>query len=443
MNYFGGATSIETLLIFPITPLRMKNVAVIGLGYVGLPLACLAAEKGIKVTGIDIDKNKIALLKKSESPIKDEALASSIKKYHTKINFSHNFEDIKNAEVIIVCVPTPVDDRHMPDLKPLISACTSIAPHFAANSLIVIESTIFPGTVEEIVQPIFEKTKKPFLLSHCPERIDPGNKKFGINNLPRVVGGINTEATKKTADFYRSLIDVPVLELSSVKAAEATKIMENTFRDINIAFINEMAMSFDKAGIDIMEVIKGASTKPFAFMPHYPGIGVGGHCIPVDPYYLIEKAKQIGFNHEFLSLARQINNNMPHYTFSLLETEMKKLNAKIQGAKIGILGIAYKANVDDTRESPSLKIIELLKQKKAEVMVYDPYVPSLSTCKSIAELLAQSDYIILATDHVQFTKIPASEFKKNGIRIIIDGKNCLDKEAIKKERILYHGIGRF
>jgi len=308
--------------------------------------------------------------------------------------------------------------------------------------LIVVESTIFPGTTEEVVLPILQKSGKKFLLAHCPERIDPGNKDFTIERIARVVGGIDKESSYRACEFYDSIISSgTVVQLKSVKAAEATKIMENTFRDINIAFINEMAKSFDKVGIDIMEVIEGAKTKPFAFMAHYPGAGVGGHCIPIDPYYLIEKAKQIGFDHKFLSLARKINESMPSYTIELLEKEFEKSNEKIQGAKIGVLGLAYKANVDDTRESPALKVIETLKEKKAKVFVFDPFVKESCNVKDLDELLKKSDYIILVTDHDEFRNMDLNKLE-NKIRIVIDGRNCLDKEKIKSLGIIYHGIGR-
>ena len=289
-----------------------------------------------------------------------------------------------------------------------------------------------------------EKSGKKFLLAHCPERIDPGNNDFTIERIDRVVGGINKESSDRAYEFYDSIISSgSVIQLSNVKAAEATKMMENTFRDINIAFVNEMAKSFDKAGIDIVEVIKGASNKPFAFMAHYPGAGVGGHCIPVDPYYLIEKAKSIGFSHKFLSLAREINNSMPAYTVEVLENELKKLKASIKNAKVGVLGLAYKADVDDTRESPALKVIEILKEKEANVFVFDPYVKKGSNVNDLSELLEKSDYIILVTDHKEFKDIE-NKLEENNIKIIIDGRNYLDKEKIKSLnlKIAYHGIGR-
>ena len=355
----------------------MKTVTIVGLGYVGLPLACLCAEKNYEVYGLDVDKNKISLINKNLSPINDGYLMQKFKNLKNKINATIDAKEcIPNSEVVIVCVPTPIDKNNTPDLNALVESTKTISNFIKKNSLLVIESTIYPGTVEEIVLPILKKQelnaeKNEVFVAHCPERIDPGNKKWTIENLPRVVGGITKEASKKAAEFYKSIIEADVVELGSVKAAEATKIIENTFRDVNIAFINEMAKSFDKAGIDILEVIKGASTKPFAFMPHYPGAGVGGHCIPVDPYYLIEKAKQIGFNHEFLSLARKINKSMPDYTVELLENELRKSKKTIKNAKIGIIGLAYKANVDDTRESPAFEIINILKAKGADVFVFD------------------------------------------------------------------------
>ena len=426
----------------------MKTITIVGLGYVGLPIACLCSEKGYKVHGFDIDKDKVDLINKNQSPIEDEYCIDKLKNLKNRINATtHADECIPNSDVVIVCVPTPVDRNNSPDLTALIESVSTISKQIRQNTLLVIESTIYPGTIEEIVIPILEKQKfdaykNGIFVAQCPERIDPGNKKWTIENLPRVVGGITEEATKKAAEFYRSIIDADVIELSSVKAAEATKIMENTFRDVNIAFVNEMAQSFDKAGIDIIEVIKGASTKPFAFMPHYPGAGVGGHCISIDPYYLIEKAKQLGFHHKFLLLAREINNNMPHYTVELLENELKKLKKSIKGAKIGILGLAYKANVDDTRESPSFEIINILKTRGADIFVFDPHVKKGSNVKDLDETLNKSDYIVLATDHNEFKNMNLEKLKKRKILIVIDGRNCLDKEKIKSMGILYHGIGR-
>src|SRR3989344_3053501 len=429
----------------------VKTVTIVGLGYVGLPVACLCAEKGLKVYGFEISSEKVSSINKWESPIKDDYISDKLahlKSHNIKIHATTNpAECIPFSDAVIVCVPTPIDRHNSPDLTALMESTASVSKHIKKDTLLIIESTIYPGTIEEIVLPILQKQKfdahnNDVLVAHCPERIDPGNRKWTIEMLPRVVGGVTKESTKKAAEFYRSIIKANVLELSSVKAAEATKIMENTFRDINIAFVNEMAQSFDKAGIDIMEVIKGASTKPFAFMPHYPGAGVGGHCISVDPYYLIEKAKQLGFNHRFLILAREINNHMPHYAVELLENELGKIKKVIKGAKVGVLGLAYKANVDDIRESPAHEVLNLLKTKGADVHVYDPHVKTGSNVIDLDELLNKSDYIILVTDHKEFREMDLEKLRKNKIRVFIDGRNCLDKEKIKSIGILYHGIGR-
>ena len=421
-----------------------SSVAVIGLGYVGLPVACLCIEKGMDVYGADIDGKKLELIGKGISPIDDPCFNKEVSKLKGKIKLTNDAAAAsKSSSTIIVCVPTPVDRNHLPDLSALKSACKGISKGLQKGALVVIESTIFPGTVEEIALPILKKSNVEFYLAHCPERIDPGNKKFTIKNIPRVVAGINEESTKKAAEFYREIIDADIIELGSVKAAEATKIMENTFRDINIAFVNEMAKSFDKAGIDITEVIKAASTKPFSFMAHYPGAGVGGHCISVDPYYIISKAREIGFNHDFLILARKINESMPKYAVSLLENELKKLNKSLSGAKVGVLGLAYKPNVDDVRESPSFEVIKTLKGKNADVYVFDPYVRKGSSVKDADELLKKSDYILLVTAHNEFKNIDLNKLKDNNIKVVIDGRNCLDKEKIKGMGILYHGIGRY
>ena len=425
-----------------------KHVTIVGLGYVGLPVACLCAEKGHHVNGLDTEKEKVDLINQSTSPIEDHYVTEKLKTLKGKIHATTDASTcVPDSDTIIICVPTPVDRNNAPDLRALMESVSAVSKFIRQGTLLIVESTIYPGTIEEVVLPILKKQKldayrNDVLVAHCPERIDPGNRKWTIENLPRVIGGITKESAKKAAEFYRSIISAEVVELSSVKAAEATKIMENTFRDVNIAFVNEMAQSFDKAGIDILEVIRGASTKQFAFMPHYPGAGVGGHCISVDPYYLIEKAKQLGFNHRFLSLAREINNSMPSYAIELLENELKRLNKPLKGAKVGVLGLAYKANVDDIRESPALEAINILKTKGAEAFVFDPHVIRGSNVKGLDELLNKSDYIILATDHNEFKSMDMEKLKRQKILIVIDGRNCLDKEKIKSMGILYHGIGR-
>jgi len=422
-----------------------KTVCVVGLGYVGLPLLCLSIEKGYKAYGFDIDKKKIELINKGISPIKDKFLEEKLKKLKGKIEATADSGVLKKSGIIIICVPTPIDSQYNPNLKPLQSAAETVSKELKKNDLVVIESTVFPGTTEEIVKPILEKSGlkagKDFYLAYCPERVDPGNKKWTVENLPRVVGALSSEGLKQAAEFYRSITSSDVLELNSIKAAEATKIMENTFRDINIAFVNEMAKSFDKMGIDITEVIKGASTKPFAFMPHWPGCGVGGHCIKVDPYYLISRARENGFTHRFLNLAREINNSMPHYAVGKVVEGLNEIDKSVKDTKITVLGLAYKGGVDDMRESPALEIIDELRKLGADLKIFDPYIIDKSNVKNLDEAL-NSECIVIAADHPEFKALRPSKIKEKGIKIVIDGKNCLDKAGIKALGIVYKGIGR-
>lgn len=395
----------------------IKNkVAIIGLGYVGLPLAKLIAKNELyDVHGFDLEK--IDFPQASTDP-----------------------STINESEYIIVCVPTPVKDDKEPNLTPLKSACQTIAAQLEKGQKIIIESTVNPGICEEVVLPILEesglKGGTDFELSHCPERINPGDPKWKVSNIPRNIGSLTKEGNKVVADFYRSFIEAEVSEMSCLKVAEATKVIENTFRDINIAYVNELAKSFDIMGIDLHEVIQGASNKPFSFMPHFPGCGVGGHCIPVDPYYLINRAKQAGFDHSFLKKAREINNSMPAYTVQLLADKLD-----LKNAHIALLGISYKANVSDLRESPSHQIIKILQKKGAHIHKFDPHLPDHSDHPTLEETLEASDALILCTFHDEFATISPELLKKHGIKIVIDGRNCLNKQEIIDAGIIYKGIG--
>jgi len=328
-------------------------------------------------------------------------------------------------------------------LDPLINAVNTIKSNLKTGALVVLESTIFPGTTEDIILPLFDNLicGEDYFLAHCPERIDPGNLKWNVSNIPRVVGGVSEICTTHAFNFYNSIIDAEILKLNSVKAVEATKVMENSFRDINIAFMNELAMSFEKMGIDITEVIKAASTKPFSFMPHWPGCGVGGHCIPVDPYYLIEKAKQSGFEHKFLKLARQINNSMPNYTVQKVVDGLNEIGKSVKGSKVTILGLAYKPDVSDIRESPSFKIIELLKKKGANLIIYDPFVLDHSNVLTLDEAL-HCDCVVLVTSHSQFKTISSDLLKQKDVRVLIDGRNFFNGKEIIDQGIVYKGIGK-
>lgn len=424
---------------------KNQTVTIIGLGYVGLPLALRSAERGYKVFGFDLDKKKISLIKRGKSPFKEEFVEDR-KALLKKISVSTNPAAIKKSDIVIICVPTPVDEKFFPILDPLIGAVEIIIKNKKQGQLIVIESTINPGICEEVLMPIFQKSGlkegKDYYMAHCPERINPGDPEWNVTNIPRVLGASSKKGLEIAKNFYESIIDAPIKPMGSIKEAEACKVVENSFRDINIAFVNELAKSFDQMGINVKNVIDGAATKPFAFMAHYPGRGVGGHCIPVDPYYLIERAKESGFDHKFLRVAREINNSMPIYTVELMQDLLNEAGLPMKGTSIGVMGLSYKANVDDLRESPAIKIISELKKKGAQVVRYDPYILKLSDVKNLKTFLKKSKAIILVTNHKDFLDVSLSEYKKNGIVAIVDGMNALPKEKIKKLGIKYHGIGR-
>jgi nucleotide sugar dehydrogenase len=421
------------------------KVSVIGLGYVGLPLACAIAKlTSHEVVGFDKSERKISKIKDRICPIDDVQCAEDLK--IVNLSCSANPEIINNSDIYIVCVPTPVLNDYTPDLTPVKSATQTIANYLQRGQSVVIESTINPGVCDEIVVPLLEsltnlKAGLDFDVAHCPERINPGDETWNVYNIPRNIGSTSIEATKKLASFYREFISNDVNEMPNLKTAEATKIIENTFRDINIAFVNELAKSFDVLDIDLIAVIKGASNKPFAFMPHFPSCGVGGHCIPVDPYYLIERAKQSGFDHKFLKLAREINNSMPDYTIEKLADALNAIEKPIKNTPIGLLGISYKANVGDLRESPSIKLRSILEEKKAKLYVYDPYFPEMCNTNSLEELLEKCDAIVVATDHTEFKQIKGDLLRKHNVKVVIDGKNCLDKNDIISNDIFYKGIG--
>ena len=380
---------------------RKQTVCVVGLGYVGLPLAMRSLERGYEAIGFDLDKKKNKLINQGKCPIEEKFLEKYFKKF--KLRATDNPRQIKKADIILICVPTPVDEKFFPDLTPVKSASDMVAKNIKKGALVVLESTVNPGVSEEVVRPIFKehghKIGKDVFIAHCPERIDPGNKRWNVTNIPRVVGAFSKKGLKKAQEFYESIVDGEIYPMKSIREAEAVKVVENSFRDVNIAFVNELAKSFDKLEIDVKDVILGASTKPFSFMPHFPSCGVGGHCIPVDPYYLIERAKETGFDHKFLRIAREINNSMPIYTVELMQDALNEVGLSVKGTNVGVLGISYKANVDDVRESPSLKIIELLKSQGARVHTFDPHIPSKSSVNSLNEFLKKSEAVILVTDH--------------------------------------------
>lgn len=423
---------------------KKEVVCVIGMGYVGLPLAARCVEKGYETFGLDLDKKKVDLINKGKSPIEEKFLDRYFPNIKPKATTDEKI--IKKADIVLICVPTPVDEFYNPDLGPVKGATEAISRNLKKGALVVLESTVNPGVSEEIIAPIFEshgqKVGRDVFIAHCPERINPGDEKWNVTNIPRVVGSLDKKGLDVAVNFYSNIVDGEIRPMKSIRAAEAVKIMENSFRDINIAFVNELAKSFDAMGIDVVDVINGAATKPFAFLRHFPSCGVGGHCIPVDPYYLIERAKQSGFDHKFLKIAREVNNSMPEYTVELLQDALNELKLPMNSTPIGVMGISYKSNVDDVRESPYFKIIKALKRHKAKIISFDPHVLRLSDVKNLQDLLKKSKALVIVTGHKEFKEIDPKVFKKFGIKAIVDGANCLDKDAIKKTGIIYKGIGR-
>ncbi len=426
------------------------TLAVVGLGYVGLPLAVLAKEKGWTVLGYDVDREKVNRISRGEIPFADDRLHGALAAH--PVAATTDPVELQRADVLVVAVPTPVDDAAHPDLHPLTSALETVAKHARRGALVSIESTVNPGVCDEVVIPLLHAHGRAadgedLALVHCPERVNPGDSRWSIRNIPRILGGVNQASTDRGVAFYETILEAPVRRMSSVRAAEAVKITENVFRDINIAFVNELARSFDRLGIDVQEVIAGAATKPFAFMAHSPGCGVGGHCIPVDPYYLIEHAQRQGFDHLFLRLARQINKGMPRYAVDrLIEAFHDAAGSTpaggLRGVRVALLGLAYKRDIDDIRESPALDIREILQEEGAIVVAYDPHVPARSSVGSLREALERAEAVLVATDHTVFRDLALEDFAGTPVRVVVDGRNCLPLERFVSSGILYRGIGR-
>ena len=389
---------------------KKARIAVIGLGYVGLPLAVNFAKAGFKVFGLDKDEDRVRKLNQKESYILDISSSDLARVVNARtLEASTEFDVLKTIDVVIICVPTPLKRKYTPDIAYIVSAVRTICKFLKKNTLVVLESTTYPGTTEELIKPELEKSGlkegKDFFLAFSPERIDPGNKKYDVTSITKVVGGLNKEAGELTKALYEKIIK-QVHMVSSAKAAEMTKLLENTFRIINIGWANEVAMMCQKMGIDVWEVIDAAKTKPFGFMPFYPGLGVGGHCIPDDPLYLYWKAKHHGFSSKFIKLSADINSHMPFYAVDSLGSILKTRKKKLKGAKILVIGVTYKKDVKDLRKSPSLKLIEILQKENAVVDYMDPVIPylridglDLTSIELSNKNLPQYDCVVIATDH--------------------------------------------
>jgi len=381
------------------------SIGIVGLGYVGLPLAMEFAEAGLDVIGVDVDAQKVAGLREGRSHIEDvgdERLAGVLE----RCRFSTRFVELHEAEVILICVPTPLNANREPDLGPLLGAGRALAQVIRDGQLIVLESTSFPGTTRDYMVPLLEESGlragADFALAFSPERVDPGRTDYTIRTTPKIVGGLTERCTERAAELYGRVCDT-VVPVGSPEVAEMAKLLENIFRSVNIALVNEMGMLADRMGIDIWEVIDAAATKPFGFMRFEPGPGMGGHCLPVDPFYLTWRAREFDFATEFIELAGKVNTNMPYFCLEKVEQALNDAGKAVRGARILVLGVSYKPGVGDIRESPALKIIELLQKRGADVRYHDPYVaelPSLGLRHSdLSDGLDEADVAVIVTAH--------------------------------------------
>lgn len=410
-------------------------VGVIGLGYVGLPLAVEKAKAGFRTIGFDVQEQKVAMVNAGHNYIGD-VVDSDLEKLvrEGKLSATSDFSFVKDVDFIAICVPTPLDEHQQPDISYVRASTEAIAKYLKKNTMVVLESTTYPGTTEELVKPILEKGSGlkcgvDFYLGFSPERVDPGNLIYKTKNTPKVVGAIGKDATEVIAAMYRAVLESDVYDVSSPAVAEMEKILENTYRNINIGLVNELAMLCDRMGISIWEVIEAAKTKPYGFQAFYPGPGLGGHCIPLDPYYLSWKAREYGFHTSMIESSMMINDNMPKYCVERAGKVLNRFKKALNGSKILVLGVAYKQDIDDYRESPALRVIELLKQEGAEVTYFDPWVRE---CKykgqkyqSIPELTAE---VVKAADLVMITAAHTNvdyELVQKNAAVVFDTKNAM------------------
>lgn len=420
-------------------------VGIVGLGYVGLPLAMTFCRGGFRVLGFDIDVKKADALNRGESYI-GHIPGSEVKQLRSsgKFEATADFARAKEADAILICVPTPLAEHHEPDLSYIANTGKALAPHIRAGQLIVLESTTYPGTTEEVLQPELEKgglkADADFLLAYSPEREDPGNADFSTGKIPKVVGGCTPEALDAADALYRQVV-VSTIRVSNARTAEAVKLLENIFRGVNIALVNELKLIYTKMGIDIWEVIEAAKTKPFGFMPFYPGPGLGGHCIPIDPFYLTWKAREYGVSTRFIELAGEINTAMPEHVVNVLMHLLNDRSRSLKGARVLVLGVAYKPNVGDPRESPALTLIELLQERGAEVAYCDPFVPTLPRMrkydlglKSIQldeKSVASFDAVLIVTAHDVFDY----PFIVKHAKLVLDTRNATKDVRDGRDRI--------
>lgn len=426
---------------------KKAKIGIIGLGYVGLPLARACTDKGISVLGFDTDKTKVEKIAKGESyigHISDDAIKSM--RAENRFEATNDFGRLNEADAVIICVPTPLNETREPDLSYIVSSANAIAAKLRPGQLVVLESTTYPGTTRDVVLPILEKgglkAGHDFFLAFSPEREDPGNPNFSAPTIPKVVGGLEPRSLDLAALLYGQIV-VRVEQVSSPEVAEACKILENTYRAINIALVNELKMLYDRMGIDVWEVIDAAKSKPFGFQAFYPGPGLGGHCIPIDPFYLTWIARKFGMATRFIELAGEINTSMPHYVVSRVADALNDHGKPLKGSKVVLMGMAYKKDVDDPRESPGFELMELLMEKGAVVTYNDPHIPVLpkmrhypnlrmSSQELTPEFLADQDCVLIATDHSAY-KWPSIIAQS---KLIVDTRNATKGVTEGREKIV-------
>jgi UDP-N-acetyl-D-glucosamine dehydrogenase len=426
---------------------RRAVVGIIGLGYVGLPLARAFVVQGFPVTGFDLDVNKVAQLSRGESYIKHIAADSVAAMLRRKFEATNDFGRLAEVDAVIICVPTPLTDAREPDLSFVVNSAEAAARSLRPGQLVILESTTYPGTTREIVLPILEatglKAGRDFFLAFSPEREDPGNPDFSAPTIPKVVGGLDPESQELAANLYDPVV-AQVVRVSSPEVAEACKILENTYRAVNIALVNELKVLYDRMGIDVWEVIDAAKTKPFGFQAFYPGPGLGGHCIPIDPFYLTWVARRFGLNTRFIELAGEVNMAMPGYVVANVAEALNEQSKPVKGSRVLILGMAYKKDVDDARESPGFELMDLLLKRGARVTYNDPHIPKLPPVRHhlelggqesqrlSAETLAAQDCVLIATEHSAYDW----EFIVANSRLVIDTRNATRGVTGNRERIV-------
>jgi nucleotide sugar dehydrogenase len=442
------------------------TVCVVGVGTIGLPLATFLAHKGFSVRGLDVSEKRVEQINSCTVVYEYQDLLKKVTDNGNLKATTNPEKALQDVEAIFICVPTPLNTKNEMDISNLYDVSKKISPHLKKGMMLIFESSVAIGTTKQVSKNIEEMTElrfgKELGLAYCPERYNPTPMKkdkqdpdfntqsrgesFSVDKISRVVGGIDEKSTKIAKLFYSEFISTEVSEMSSIEAAEATKLLENIFRDVNIALVNELAKIFPKFGLDVFEIINAAKTKPFAYMPHYPGAGVGGECIPVDTWYLISQAEKLGIDSKLMKTARMVNDSMPEYVIELLEEELKKVNKKIDSSKVSVLGLCYKKNIPDIRLSPTFPLLEKLATKNVETIICDPVYEGIKSpinLTPISEAFKDSDVIILMTDHDDFKKIDFVKIKNEmKSHIIIDGRNLFKDKKLKELGFAYRVVGK-